>query len=114
MTSLVCTLPKGPSRTKFATDSKFTIRSKFTTAIVKHYGGHFETTIFKGKLSSKSLQIVIRGERTWAIAIRPFYANQKFRTEFPYFSRQKRPEFRRKRDLYESLLTALWPKFFPF
>ena len=27
-------------------------------AIVKHYGGHFETTIFKGKLSSKSLQIV--------------------------------------------------------
>ena len=51
-------LPKGPSRTKFTTDSKFTIRSKFATAIVKHYGGHFETTIFKGKLSSKSLQIV--------------------------------------------------------
>ena len=51
-------LPKGPSRTKNTTDSKFTIRSKFATAIVKHYGGHFETTIFKGKLSSKSLQIV--------------------------------------------------------
>ena len=49
----------------------------------------------------------IRDERTWAIAIRPFYANQKFRTEFPYFSRQKRPEFRRKRDLYEPLLTAM-------
>ena len=49
---------KGPSRTKSTTDSKFTIRSKFATAIVKHYGGHFETTIFKGKLSSKSLQIV--------------------------------------------------------
>ena len=50
--------PKGPSRTKNTMDSKFTIRSKFATAIVKHYGGHFETTIFKGKLSSKSLQIV--------------------------------------------------------
>ena len=50
--------PKGPSRTKSTTDSKFTIRSKFATAIVKRYGGHFETTIFKGKLSSKSLQIV--------------------------------------------------------
>ena len=49
-------LPKGPSRTKNTTDSKFTIRSKFATAIVKHYGGHFETTISKGKLSSKSLQ----------------------------------------------------------
>ena len=53
-----CPLPKGPSRTKNTTDSKFTIRSKFATAIVKHYGGHFETPIFKGKLSSKSLQIV--------------------------------------------------------
>ena len=51
-------LPKGPSHTKFTTDSKFTIRSKFATSIAKHYGGHFETTIFKGKLSSKSLQIV--------------------------------------------------------
>ena len=47
-----------PSRTENTTDSKFTIRSKFATAIVKHYGGHFETTIFKGKLSSKSVQIV--------------------------------------------------------
>ena len=37
---------------------KFAIHSKFATAIVKHYGGHFETTIFKEKLSSKSLQIV--------------------------------------------------------
>ena len=50
--------PKGPSRTKNTTDSKFTIRSKFATAIVKHYCGQFETTIFKWKLSSKSLQIV--------------------------------------------------------
>ena len=38
-------LPKAPSRTKFTTDSKFTIRSIFATAIVKHYGGHFETTM---------------------------------------------------------------------
>ena len=49
-------VPKGTPRTKNTTDSKFT--SKFVTAIVKHYGGHFETPIFKGKLSSKSLQIV--------------------------------------------------------
>ena len=45
---LVSGLPKGPSRTKNTTDSKFTIRSKFATAIVKHYGGHFETTNVKG------------------------------------------------------------------
>ena len=44
----LCAIPKGPSRTKNTTDSKFTIRGKFATAIVKHYGGHFETTIFKG------------------------------------------------------------------
>ena len=54
-----------------------------------------------------NLSPFLRDERTWAIAIRPFYANQKFRTEFPYFSWQKRPEFRRKRDLYEPLLTAM-------
>ena len=29
--------PKGSSRSKNTTDSKFTIRSKFATAIVKHY-----------------------------------------------------------------------------
>ena len=40
-------VPKGASRTKFTTDSKLTIRTQFATAIVKHYGGHFETTIFK-------------------------------------------------------------------
>ena len=48
--------PKGPSCTKNTTDSRFTIRSKFATAIVKHYGGRTETTIFKGKPGSKSLQ----------------------------------------------------------
>ena len=51
-------VPKGPSHTKNTTDTKFTIHSQLATAIVKHYGGHFETTIFKGKLSSKLLQIV--------------------------------------------------------
>ena len=51
-------VPKGPSCTKITTDSKFTTGSKFATAIVKQYGGHFETTIFEGKSSSKSLQIV--------------------------------------------------------
>ena len=49
----------------------------------------------------------IRGERTWAIAIRPFYANQSSELNFPIFLWGKRPEFRRKRDLYEPLLTAM-------
>ena len=48
-----------------------------------------------------------REERTWAIAIQTVLREPKFRTEFPYFSREKRPEFRRKRDLCESLLTAM-------
>ena len=51
-------LPKGPSRTKSTTGSKLTTGSKFATAIAKHYGGHFETTIHKRQRSSKSLQIV--------------------------------------------------------
>ena len=38
-----CWLPKGPSRTKNTTDCKFTIRSKFATAIVKHYRARFYT-----------------------------------------------------------------------
>ena len=41
---------KGPSRAKNTTDSKFTIESTFATAILKHYGGRFATTIvLKGK-----------------------------------------------------------------
>ena len=40
-----------------------------------------------------------------------FKRTKKFRTEFSLFSRNNRPEFRRKRDLYEPLL-PLWPKFF--
>ena len=35
------------------------------------------------------------------------FREQKFRTEFPYFSGEKQPEFSRKRDLYEPLLTAM-------
>ena len=38
---------------------------------------------------------------------RPFYANQSSELNFPYFSSEKQPEFRRKRDLYEPLLTAM-------
>ena len=39
--------------------TEFTLCSKnFATAIVQHYHGHFESTVFKRKLSSKSLQIV--------------------------------------------------------
>ena len=49
----------------------------------------------------------LRGERTWAIAIQTVLREPKFRTEFPYFSREKRSEFRRKRDFYEPLPTAM-------
>ena len=50
-------LPKGPSHTKSTPDSKFTMGNIFAMAtVLKHYGGHLETTIFKGKLSSKSQQ----------------------------------------------------------
>ena len=51
--------------------------------------------------------VYIREERTWAIAIWTVLREPKFGTEFPYFSREKRPGFRRKRDLYEPLLTAM-------
>ena len=53
-----------------------------------------------------------RTERTWAIPIWIVLREPKFRTEFPYFSRDKRPEFRRKRDLCDPL-QPLCPKFFP-
>ena len=54
-----------------------------------------------------------RGERIWAIAIQRVLSEQKFRTESPVFSRErKRPGFRRKRDSRE-LLLPLWPKRFP-
>ena len=53
----------------------------------------------------------IKGERTWAIAIQTVLREPKFRTEFRFFfleeNRSKRPEFGRKRDLYEPLLTAM-------
>ena len=35
------------------------------------------------------------------------FKQPKFRTEFFLFARVKWPEFRRKRDLYEPLLTAM-------
>ena len=49
----------------------------------------------------------VRGDRTWAIAIQRVLSEPKFRTEFLLFSREKRPEFRRRRDLCEPLLTAM-------
>ena len=49
----------------------------------------------------------IRGDRTWTIAIRPFYANQSSELNFPIFSREKWPQFGRKRDFFEPLLTAM-------
>ena len=53
------------------------------------------------------LSLFFRGERIWAIAIRPFYANRSSELHFPIFLGKKRPEFGRKRDLYEPLLTAM-------
>ena len=41
------------------------------------------------------------------MAIQTVLREPEFRTEFLYFSREKRPKFRRKRDLYEPLLTAM-------
>ena len=35
------------------------------------------------------------------------FSAPKFRTEFPLFSRERRPEFGRKMDLHETLLTAM-------
>ena len=50
---------------------------------------------------------MFKGIRIGAIAIERILREPKFRTEFPYFSREQQPEFRRKRDLYEPLLTAM-------
>ena len=55
-------------------------------------------------LPKQTLEIVkknayIRGGRA--------LSEPKFRTECPFFSREKWPEFRRKRDLHEPLLTAM-------
>ena len=36
-----------------------------------------------------------------------FKRTKEFTTEFPFFSKEERPEFRRKRDFYEPLLTAM-------
>ena len=45
--------------------------------------------------------------KTWAIAIERKLSEQKSRSELSFFSREKWPKFRRKRDLYEPLLTAM-------
>ena len=50
---------------------------------------------------------LFREERTWAIAIFTVLREPKFRNESPYFSRGRQPEFRRERDLYEPLQTAM-------
>ena len=60
----VCRGPLGPSRTKNTTDSKFTIRSKVATAIVKHYGRHLETTIFSKEIKQ---QIATDSVKTTAV-----------------------------------------------
>ena len=51
-----------------------------------------------------------RRERTWAISIQTVSREPKYRIEFPYVSREEQPEFRsfrRERDFYEPLLTAM-------
>ena len=75
-------------------------------------GGQRKVEKIRALNYSKNLLITLicskfKGERTWALAISTLLREPKFRTEFPYFSRDKRPEIGRKKDLYEPLLTPL-------
>ena len=49
----------------------------------------------------------LEGKELGPERFRLFYPNQSSELNFIDFSREKRPEFRRKRDLYETLLTAM-------
>ena len=42
-------VPKGPSRTKNSTESKFSTGSKFATAVAKQYGECSEMLVFSRK-----------------------------------------------------------------
>ena len=53
------------------------------------------------------------GERAWAIAIRPFYANKSSEPNFPIFLRKNGPNSE-ERGIYTNPSKPLWPKFFPF
>ena len=48
-TSATLFLPKGPSRTKNTTESKFSTGSKFTTAVAKRYRECSEMLLFLGE-----------------------------------------------------------------
>ena len=79
---------------------------QFATLHLFHaYRGGFFAFLFFGGFSLFFL--ALGEERTWAIAIRPFYANQSSELNFPIFIGKKGPEFGRKRYLYEPLLTAM-------
>ena len=49
----------------------------------------------------------LEGKELGPLRSRPFYANQTSDLNFPIFQRGRRPELRRKRDLYEPLPTAM-------
>ena len=53
------------------------------------------------------LQMLLEVNALGPYRLRQFEAKQKFRSEFAFFAREKWPEFRRKMDLYEPLLTAV-------
>ena len=52
--------------------------------------------VFKKFVQKKFVRIFIRGERTWAIAIKTVLREPKFRTEFPDFSREKTTRIQKK------------------
>ena len=63
--------PKGPSRTKNTTDSKFTIRGKFATAIVQNTTADTLKQLFlKGKIKQ---QIASRNSKKKATAVVKYY-----------------------------------------
>ena len=76
---VISAMPKGPSRTKNTTDSKLTIRSKFATAIVKHYGGHFETIIFEREITQQIATEILKnygGSKHYGIECRSVFSTE--------------------------------------
>ena len=50
--------PKGPSRTKNSSESKFSTGSKFATAVAKRYGECSEMLVFLGRRGRKTVRIL--------------------------------------------------------
>ena len=67
-------LPKGPSRTKNSTESRFSTGSKFATAVAKWYGECSEMLVFLGKRGRKTVQRVKNYGGSKILRIRaPYY-----------------------------------------